>query len=385
MRIALVITELDPGGAEKCLVQLAGYLKRCGHVVKIFALGARPSPERNLLLEQVIACEIEVEFAGAASVKALPYTMHWLSQQLRTFRADIIQAMLFHGNLLAALSTDFGKTILVGGVRVRQPEVWRWWLQRWAAKRMAKVVCVSDDVMRHCADKEGIPPAKLLVIPNGVDLAEIDLQLAKAKNLCWTQLGLPKSARVLLFVGRMHPQKGIEQLLDHADRMLEALPEHHFVMMGEGPLRLKLATTAKRLVAANRIHFVGWQANPIPWMGHAELLLLPAIYEGMPNVVLEAMAARCPVVSFDIDGVRQVLGDAEDASFQIARPADFVHFVELVKRLSSNLDARKKCGSCNRARVEQHFELSKQLELYERLYLGLLGHPKIEPVEFNRG
>ncbi len=370
MRIALVITELDPGGAEKCLVQLAVFLHKRNHEVKVLALGPKPKPGRDILLSQLKAQGIDTEFGNALSIFSLARTRRWLRQQLLGFSPTIVQSMLFHGNLLTVLAADSQQSLLFGGVRVRQPEHWRWWLQRWAARRMNKLVCVSDDVLRHCLDKEKIPRSKLVVIPNGVDLADIDRQLKNSASLQWSELNVPIAARVLLFVGRLHVQKGVDKLLAHCNQMLEKLPEHHLVLMGDGPLEQKLKDTVMRLNCSGRVHFVGWQPNPVQWINRAEMLLLPALYEGMPNVVLEAMAARRPLVAFDIDGVRQALGGCESSVFQrqIAISGDFLNFIHLVRHLASNANDRLECGAYNRARIEENFLLARQLALYEQLY-----------------
>lgn len=375
MRIALVITELDPGGAEKCLVQLAIYLKQRKHDVRVFALGPKPLPDRGVLTKQLHAAGISVEFGNATSIWSILATRRWLRKKLREFAPEIVQSMLFHANLLTALAANSQQSILVGGVRVRQPEKWRWRLQRWAVKRMHKLVCVSDDVLSHCYHAERIKHSKLVVIPNGIDLAEVDRQIQQSISLQWAELGVPKAARVLLFVGRIHPQKGIDQLLAHSDSMLDALPEHHLVLMGDGPLKEQLQNGANKSKHATRIHFVGWQPNSVQWINRAELLLLPSLYEGMPNVVLEAMATRRPIITFDIDGVRQVLGnsDSDVVKRQIAPRGDFNAFIELVKQSANSSGARLESGAYNRARIEERFQLSRQLAAYERLYETLKG------------
>ena len=117
--------------------------------------------------------------------------------------------MLFHGNLLAALAADRKRSRIFGGVRVRQPERLRWWLERWAARRMRKVVCVSEDVGGVIVEKlERIPKEKLVTIPNGIDLQAVKQSLEVAKDWSWTKFGLPESARVILFAGRLHSTKG---------------------------------------------------------------------------------------------------------------------------------------------------------------------------------
>lgn len=367
MRIALVITELDPGGAEKCLTQLACYLSDLGHEVRVFAIGPPPAPGQEQFVKQLESHKIQVAFGiglgGVRSTRSFPKVIRWLRAELRKFAPDVVQSMLFHGNLLAALSVDRKRTAFFGGVRVRQPERWRWWLERWSARRMLKMVCVSEDVTQHCVQQERIEPHKLVTIPNGIDLQLVEKSAIAAKEWDWTRYGLPADARVLLFVGRLHPQKGIEELVARADDLLALLPQHHLVVVGGGPLESRL-----RAIAVDRVHIVGWQPNALTWMHRADVLLLPASYEGMPNVLLESMAAHLPFIAFDVDGVRQLLGDSRYVENQIAPAGDFNKFIALTHQMANDNELRAHCATTNYAQIEQHFQLKDQLAAYAELY-----------------
>ena len=187
MRIALVITELDPGGAEKCLTQLACFLAEQGHVVQVFAIGPPPIAGQDHFLRELEAHSVPVKFGigpgRVRSMRSFPKVVRWLRAELRQFVPEVVQAMLFHGNLLAALAVDHKRVKVFGGVRVRQPERWRWWLERWSSRRMLKLVCVSEDVAQHCEKIEHIAPEKLITIPNGIDLQAVD-RCTQVDKLC---------------------------------------------------------------------------------------------------------------------------------------------------------------------------------------------------------
>jgi glycosyltransferase involved in cell wall biosynthesis len=367
MRIALVITELDPGGAEKCLTQLACYLSDHGHAVRVFAIGPPPESGQDQFLQTLETHKIPVAFGigpgRKRSSRSFPGVVRWLRNELRQFKPEVVQSMLFHGNLLTALAADRIHSQVFGGVRVRQPERIRWWLERWASSRMLKLVCVSEDVRQHCEQFEGIRSDKLVTIPNGIDLQAVT-QVASANiEWKWAKFGVPEDARVILFVGRLHPQKGIEELVARSADLLSTFPEHHLVVIGTGPLESRL-----RELPAARVHILGWQANVLAFMQRAEVLVLPACYEGMPNVLLEAMAVRLPFVAYDIDGVRQLLGDSAFTLNQIAEPGDFDQLVALTHQLILDPQLRADCAASNYNRVESHFQLKDQLAAYADLY-----------------
>jgi glycosyltransferase involved in cell wall biosynthesis len=168
--------------------------------------------------------------------------------------------------------------------------------------------------------------------------------------------------RILLCVGRLVQQKGIDGLMSHAQRLLQELPEHRLVFLGDGPLRAWCRSQAQAMACSDRIHFHG-QSDSVPaWMQHSEILLHPARYEGMPNVVLEAMANGLPVVAFQVEGIRELLG--ETYLEQTAPMGDWNAWLSRVVRMGTDATLRRSLGTANRTRAETTFRLDDQLAKY---------------------
>ncbi len=368
MRIALIITELYPGGAEKCFVNLACFLKSRGHEVAVWQLWDPPPTEKSQLVRQLDAHHIPWKSGGTTKAWHFPAASRWLKRELMEFAPNVAQAFLFHANVAAALALRGQTCRLFGGARVAQPELWRQLLQRWAARHMEKLICVSHSVAEHCRKIERIPASKICIVPNGI--APENMPSASQD---WSELGVLSPARVLLYVGRLAEQKGIDDFLQGSlPKILTALPDHCLVIMGDGGLAKKLADLRLRSNHVQRIHLVGWQPNPLGWMRAAEMLVLPARYEGMPNVVLEAMSVSLPVVCFEVDGVRELLGNRAIADRQIVPAQDFQAFTNATIELAQDAELREQCGAHNRIRVEQTFQLEHQLAKYEALYSSTL-------------
>ncbi|GIW98989.1 MAG: glycosyl transferase [Pirellulaceae bacterium] len=369
MRIALVITELYPGGAERCLASLAEFLQRQGHQVMVLSLWDLPrTPSQRLLVERLES--------NAIAVRSVHWNHWWetwaslrrLERALRDFRPEIVQSFLFHANVGSAWACRRLDIPLVGGARVTQPSRLRRLLHRWATASMHRLVCVSQGVANHCRLVEHISAEKLMVIPNGIDLPH-----AEGTPVDLAAWGLPREARVLLYVGRLDPQKGIVELSQRWDELLGQLPEHHVVILGTGPQEQTVQRLTKRSACGARVHLLGWVANPLDWMRSAEMLLLPTRYEGMPNVVMEAMAVGTPVVCFAVEGIAELMGEDEElVAAQIVPRGDFHRFVRAVHRLAADAQLRRRIGAGNRHRIGNHFSLEQQLQKYEQLYLSLL-------------
>ncbi len=365
MKIALTITELHPGGAEKCLVNLACYLHGQGHTVEVWQLWPQPPAGKRSLTEELDRAGIRWYSGNARRPWDFPRMCWRLKKSLGKFQPDVIQSFLFHANL----ATTWAKprhAVLFGGARVSQPEPLRQRWQRWYARRMHKLICVSESVARHCESVERIPSSQLAVIPNGIAIEQPSAAQA------WSALGIPADSRVILFVGRLCEQKGVVPFSDHWDDLLQALPEHRLVLIGDGPNKQELQSRAGRSEYSERIHIVGHHDNAQAWMPLADCLVLPAIYEGMPNVVLEAMSVGTPVVSFDVDGVREILTTSNHPDAQIASPGDFQGLVNRTIAFASDRALQEQCGAANQTAIRTHFALNDQLEKYAELYAKAL-------------
>lgn len=364
MKIAFVITELLPGGAERCLVELACFLKKSGHEVRVWQLWPEPPETKRHLTERLVDAGVSVRHGNASRAHQFPGTVIRLAKELRQFAPDVVQSFLFHGNFASALARPKSSRFF-GGARVRQPERLRQWLQRLAAKRMEKLICVSDSVRQHCEESEGIPAEQLAVIPNGIDIDHLTQQASQPVD---DKDVLNKHCRTLLFVGRLTEQKGVLPFAEQIDPLLNQLPEHQIVLIGEGDQKEQLVKRIQSCEHRDRVYVLGWKPAVAPWMLRAELIFLPASYEGMPNVILEAMGLGKPFVSFEVDGIHQLLGPHADSSPQVAKTGDFADFAQRIIQIANDADRRMKLGRENQARIQEEFALENQLPKYLELY-----------------
>ncbi|MDZ4848599.1 MAG: glycosyltransferase [Pirellulaceae bacterium] len=378
MKIDLVITELDVGGAEQCLTNLAVYLHQHSHSVRVISLGPPPPPDRNRLQVTLNNEKIETHFLDGRHAWHSVRVFSRLRRLVQQARPDIVQSFLFHANILSAFAYSPRKVPIIGGARVVEPNWRRVQLSRIAAKRMHRIVCVSQSVANACEIRERIPREKIVVIQNGASITEDctagqcqgQLQndaVLERTNYAQEQLGLAPSTPCLLFVGRLDYQKGTDALLERADRILAALPQHNLILIGDGPLKVVAQSNASQCIHEHRIHFTGRRDDVMKWMRACDLLLLPTRYEGMPNVVIEAMSCGLPIVSTRAEGVAELLGQA--AKEQTVAVNDWDAWAEKVIRIASERESRLRLAKSNFERCLQQFNLADKLRQYEDLYL----------------
>ncbi len=361
IRVAFLITELNVGGAERCLTQLAIGLDRTRFEPLVISIAPRPTGEQLALVDRLEAAEIPVHFLNAASKWRLLNAVRRLRRTLDAFRPHVVQSFLFHADVLASLARRRRRWRLFLGLRVADPSVWRQRLERWAAQQATAVVCVSQAV-RDDARNAGLPANKLVVIPNAIDVPK----QRQAKPLNVTTMGIDPARRLMLCVGRLHPQKGIDWLLSTLPVVFERLPAHDLVIVGAGPEDVRLRAQAAKLDITHRVHFIGWRRDVAQLMSTASLFVLTSRWEGMPNVVLEAMAAGLPIVATKTHGVRELIGSAH--AEQTVDFADSTALVERLVALGQDDQLSRRLGDANQARATTEFSLDGMVAAYASLY-----------------
>jgi len=366
--IALCITELDFGGAERCFVELATGLDPNRFAATVECLGPAPPGPGQKLVARLAAAGVRTRFYGGRGLRDAWSVLRQLRRGWRESRPDLVQTFLWHANVLGARAArQAGVRRIVTGIRVAEPgRSWRRPLERWAGRAARRHVAVSEDVARFARERIGLPAERIVVIPNGLAVEQYPAPAADAASL-----GISKGRRVLLFVGRLDAldQKGARQLVEHAPELLARVPAHDLLLVGEGPLKAKLQRRSAELGMAQRIHLAGWRDDLPSILTLAELLLVPSRWEGMPNVVLEAMASSRPVVAMQAGGIDELLGHEPR---QIVPAGDWPAFIDRAAALAGDESLREELGHANRARVAAQFDLWQMIGRYEELYLELL-------------
>lgn len=342
--ILLVCTELEVGGAEKALTEIALRLPELGFAPTIVSLRPRPAGSRDSLVVRLEGASIPVRFLNLTRPTQILGGIRELRRMLRESSATIALSFLFHANVLTGFATARERGVRhFAGIRVAEPSRWRNRLEAWALKRCAGVLCVSNEVKRNF-----LPyfrdESRMSVIPNGAvpwkRVPAIDLQ----------RIGIAESEKVILFVGRLHPQKGLDWALPHVGKVLEKIGDAHFVILGDGPQNNALERLAVGHLYSDRIHFVGFHKDPNPYYARAHCLLLPSRWEGMPNVVLEAISAGLPVLATRESSAGEIFNSESPA--QLFAFGDYVALVDKLtailsdEKLSQHLSAENR--ECSR-------------------------------------
>jgi glycosyltransferase involved in cell wall biosynthesis len=363
-RIAFCITELDPGGAERQLVQLATHLDRKRFEPEVVCLAAEGE-----LAAPLRAAGVSVTCLNAGRWDAR--VIFRLRRHFRRTRPDLVQTFLFHANIAGRIAARAaGVPFVVSGIRVAERQKrWHLTLDRLTDRLVDRHVCVSRDVAEFARNEGGLPAEKLLVIPNAVDIEAI----ANAKPADLSQFGFRACDEVILFVGRLTEQKDPLRLLTAFRSIAEEFPNAKLLFVGSGTLEPQLRKNATDLM--HRVALAGQRSDVPSLMKSAVCLALPSRWEGMPNVVLEAMAAGTPVVAAAVEGVSELLADGKLGTIvHDSSPEGFAGGLRQV--LSNRAEAREKSHLAQTLVVKQH-AVETMIRTYQGCYCGLLARKSV--------
>jgi glycosyltransferase involved in cell wall biosynthesis len=361
--IGLCITDLNVGGAERCLFELATRIDRKRYQPTVYCVTAAPKPGETTLIPALESAGIEVKCLGARNSFDFLSVISRLATWLRERKTELLQTFLFHANIVGRLAaTRGGVPHVVCGIRVAERgEAWHIPPDRTTHRLVKRYVCVSQSVADFCVRTARLPADKMAVIPNGIDMARLtDVQKADLSGL-----GL-SGRRVVTFIGRLTPQKGLYELLFTARDWLPRAPDCDLLLVGEGPLEAALRRQCGELGIADRVHFAGWRPDIPAVLAASKLFVLASAWEGMPNVVLEAMAGGLPVAVTQVEGVAELLGPGLQE--QSAPYGEWDAFSEMVVRILGDSDLARRLGKANRDRAEHSFTLPRMVASYEQLW-----------------
>ena len=173
-------------------------------------------------------------------------------------------------------------------------------------------------------------------------------------------------------VARLHPQKGICYLVEAFARLRTHFPNLKLLIVGDGPERAGLVQRATNLGVSQDVLFAGHRNPPVPYLKLMKVFILPSLYEGFPNALLEAMAACVPVVASDVGGVNELVRHGVNGL--LVPPANPSALAEAIQLLLLNPDRAKQLASSAFDQIQKEFSLEGMLKEYDDLYEELLSN-----------
>jgi len=364
-RVVYVIGTLERGGAEGQLVELASGLDRTRFEPIVCSL-AKGGPLVPILASRGVPVEIIGVTAGPRRLRAV--LGFW--RLLRRVQPEVVHGQLFWGSVVAALAGRLaGVPAIVGSRRAltRRRRLRRAPLRRLATAWTHLVIANSAAVRDATRRDEGLTDDRLLVIPNGIDLARFDV--APDPKLR-SSLGVASSGPIVSVVANLRRAKGHSVFLEAWTAVMRARPGARSLLVGDGPLREELETRAAALGVRESVHFLGVRPDVPALLALSDVIAHPSFAESSSNAVLEALASGRPVVATDAGGTREAILDGQTGL--LVPPGDVRALATGMLRLLSNPAEARALGQAGRRHVAEHFSLSTMIRAHETAYDRLL-------------
>ncbi len=361
INVLQLIEGLNFGGAETKLFELIAHMDRSRFRTVVCSLGMG-----DRIKDKFTA--LDVKFVNFQRRRRIDPKIIWeVAKLIRQEKIDVVMTTLFYADVVGALARRLSPARAVfSWETISAPE---WLLQhrliayRFAMRFCDKVISVSNATADWLVQKRGVPREKILVIPYGVNLKLYrpgrNLELKK-------KIGIPPEAPVIGVVARLHPQKGHRFLIEAAQAIVRAHPRVRFVLIGDGELRSELEELVRQTKLTEHFLFLGFRDDVRDLLQIFDLFVLPSLYEGLPNVVLEAMATALPVVATSVDGTKELIVDNETGF--LVPPKDSAALAEKISLLLADKERSAIFGLKGRQRVEAHHSLELQVKSFQNLY-----------------
>lgn len=380
VRVLYVIATLEVGGTETQLVQLLARLDRRKFEPTVCCLSER-GPLAEVLQDLGVPVEV-IGFRGFCirrHPRRVLREMRHLLRVVREVRPAIVHGFLFWAYLLGTFAARLARVPLVVTSRrslgTFKEGIRSYLLLERIANRLTDLVVTNAEAIRQDAIRqEGLDAAKVRVIYNGVDLTRFDSVPP------YRPAGLPPG-RLVVTVANLNRFKapGLLVLVDAAARVLDAAPAVRFVLVGDGPCREEVMARVAARGLTDRIHLVGARPDVPAILAACELKVLPSFSEGLPNAVLEAMAAGKPVVATRVGGIPEAVVDGETGL--LVAPGDPAALAAAILQVLADPVRAADMGRAGRRRVAASFGLDRMAREVEALYEALLqGDVGVAPV-----
>lgn len=368
-KILFLINNFGVGGAERVFLNQINHLDREKFEITLATVTQGQGDDFlgriQLPPEKIVCFNFKRFWDFAAWQRAVKF--------VRQERFHIIYATINFANLVARGLSFFApdaKIIIretnIATVKRRKDKL----ADKLLKSRVSRVVANSSAVKESLLNEIKLDEKKIAVIPNGVDLENRKLldkkQLRAARGLSNDDyLILNVASLKTAQKGQTFLIKALAELVDkHQQRDIKLL------LVGGGSLIKPLSLLAAELGITDKVIFCGQHPDPSSFYQMADLFILPSLWEGSPNVLLEAMSWGLPAVATAVGGVGEIVKDGE--SGLIVRPKDVAGLVQAILKLKSEPNLAKKFGEAAKKTIEKKYSLKNNLELLENLFFDVL-------------
>ncbi|MCB9059518.1 MAG: glycosyltransferase family 4 protein [Calditrichae bacterium] len=297
------------------------------------------------------------------------FSFHGVHKIIKKEKPDILHThntQPFIDGIIGSFFTSV-KTIVHTDHNRMFPDKRRYMFAEWVVSHFAtKVIGVSDYTSDNLNKYLKISRKKISTIVNGIEPEIFEKEIDKTKKL--EELGIKNEGPVIGTIGRLVVEKGYHTLIDAMKMVVTQFPKAKLIFVGEGYLKNKLMRQVEEFKLSKNVIFLG-SRNDAPELYHVfDLFAMSSISEGLPMVLLEAMAASCPIVSTDVGGIKSIVKNGLNGI--LVKPNNPEFLSEAIIKILKDSDLKEKYITESKKILNLRFTASVMTNNYEKLYLN---------------
>ncbi len=359
MNIAIMLDTLGLGGAERQAIVCVAELRKLGHLVDLIYY--HPVSEYRELLERLEIEPIYVESTTFAQ-RCL-----CLCRLFRNRKYDVVHGFKMAAEVYAAVAGTLARVpCRLGSFRNIYNLSFKYRVLHYVVDKFLDGWIVNSKAGADTlAQYTRIAPRKIQVLPNGV-YAEM-FSTPTPVNEAKARLGLREGSTVITMVARLEPAKNHRMFIQVASKVVRQVPQAYFLAVGKGSLKNSLLALVAAEGLAERVFFLGQRSDVAEILAATDISVLTSNHEGLPNVILEAMAAGKPVLCTNYQGCEQILTNEANALISPCGDADA--FAEQLLRLIRDPELRSRLASNAQQSAQMHFSPQTMARNLQAIYL----------------
>ncbi len=362
-----LIEGLGKGGAEIKLLELVRCMDKSRFRFIVASLGV--TEEKDLAAPFREAGADVLVFQKRRRID--PLLLWRVVQLIRKNHVDIVMTTLFYADVVGHLAGKIAGVKAIVSWETSSSPLFTIGRRRipymWTVRFCDRVIAVSSAVARYLKEQRGVPAEKIEVIPYGVDLSRFTHRSPREVR---ESLGFDRTHFVVGMVARLDPDKGHETLIQSALTLVTRYPRMRFALAGDGTLRKNLEAMVQEKGLSPFFSFLGYRPDIEKVLHAFDVVTLPSLHEGLPNVLLEAMAAGVAVVATAVGGIVDLVVDGETGL--LIPPAEPAALENALSCMASHPEKTRRMGAAGRQRVEEYFSLSRQVQAFEEVFGSLM-------------
>lgn len=358
------------GGPEKTILNSPRFLSNDGY--ESACLYLHPPDDSGVAALQKRADELQAEFVSVPDNGLFDLSLiKKLLKICKDRKVSIWHAHDYKTNVLGVILSRFHRMKLVTTVHgwvLETPKLkFYYWIDKQSLRFYEKVICVSEDLYKSSINA-GVSDSKCSLIRNAIDSSEF--KRSQSSDAAKASLSFSQDRLLIGAIGRLSEEKGFHFLIAACENLIEAGHEIELAILGEGDQRQELEKQIAESKHPDRFHLLGYCADTISYFEAMDFFVLSSLREGLPNVLLEAMAMEVPIVSTKIAGVPNLISDGIHGVLVDSGSADALQ--QGIQRALKDGTLRAAMIQNAKERVENEFSFENRMSQVSQLYDQLL-------------